>query len=290
VLICANIENTNTMYRKTEFNRNLWSRSGITRHFGLFLALFCVSFHVTLGLKYYYGDGSYFIGEVDEHGRPSGHGQFHNTSGALEYDGEFSEGHPHGYGTWYGEDGAVFKGQFRYGRSSGKATYVKPNGDKIEGDFLNLRPHGKIVLTKATKNVKLDVSLNGSKSPKATFNFEENRSSQDNTSSNKKLDSPSDSVTRNNGNINRIEGEFRNGMAHGSLQLWYHNPDGKLIKIEGVYRMGQPHGYFRFMNEEDGILTEAKYLNGEPLENLNPRQNLKSKQLYLFKIPRKIVL
>ena len=71
------------MYRKTEFNRNLWSRCGITRHFGLFLALFCVSFHVTLGLKYYYGDGSYFIGEVDEHGRPSGHGQFHNTSGAL---------------------------------------------------------------------------------------------------------------------------------------------------------------------------------------------------------------
>ena len=83
MLICANIENTNTMYRKTEFNRNLWSRCGITRHFGLFLALFCVSFHVTLGLKYYYGDGSYFIGEVDEHGRPSGHGQFHNTSGAL---------------------------------------------------------------------------------------------------------------------------------------------------------------------------------------------------------------
>ena len=71
------------MYRKTEFNRNLWSRCGITQHFGLFLALFCMSFHVTLGLKYYYGDGSYFIGEVDEHGRPSGHGQFHNTSGAL---------------------------------------------------------------------------------------------------------------------------------------------------------------------------------------------------------------
>ena len=208
----------------------------------------------------------------------------------AEYDGEFSEGHPHGYGTWYGEDGAVFKGQFRYGRSSGKATYVKPNGDKIEGDFLNLRPHGKIVLTKATKNIKQDVTLNGRKSPKAAFNFEENRSSQDNTSSNKKIDLPSDSVTRNNGNINRIEGEFRNGMAHGSLQLWYHNPDGKLIKIEGVYRMGQPHGYFRFMNEEDGILTEAKYLNGEPLENLNLRQNLKSKQLYLFKIPRKIVL
>lgn len=290
MLICANIENTNTMYRKTEFNRNLWSLCCITRHFGLFLAIFCVCFHVTLSLKYYYGDGSYFIGEVDEHGRPSGPGQFHNTSGALEYDGEFSEGHPHGYGTWYGEDGAVFKGQFRYGRSSGKATHVKPNGDKIEGDFLNLRPHGKIVLTKATKNIKQDVTLNGSKSQKAAFSFEENRSSQDNTSSNKKIELPSDSVTRNNGNINRIEGEFRNGMAHGSLQLWYHNPDGKLIKIEGVYRMGQPHGYFRFMNEDDGILTEAKYLNGEPLENVNLRQNLKSKQSYLFKIPRKIVL
>ena len=47
------------------------------------LVLACLCFQVTLSLKYYYGDGSYFIGDVDDHGRPSGHGEFHNTSGAL---------------------------------------------------------------------------------------------------------------------------------------------------------------------------------------------------------------
>jgi len=47
------------------------------------LILACICFQSTLSLKYFYGDGSYFIGDVDDHGRPSGHGKFHNTSGAL---------------------------------------------------------------------------------------------------------------------------------------------------------------------------------------------------------------
>ena len=84
----------------------------------------------------------------------------------LEYDGEFSEGHPHGYGTWYGEDGSVFKGQFRYGRSSGKAVHIRPNGDKLEGDFLNLRPHGIIVFTKANDIISKDLRSGGSNDSK----------------------------------------------------------------------------------------------------------------------------
>ena len=56
------------------------------RHLMQALVLSCVCFQVTLCLKYYYGDGSYFIGDVDEHGRPSGIGKFHNTSGALGKD------------------------------------------------------------------------------------------------------------------------------------------------------------------------------------------------------------
>ena len=36
------------------------------------------------GLRYNYGDGSYYIGEVDsETGRPSGNGRFYNTTGDL---------------------------------------------------------------------------------------------------------------------------------------------------------------------------------------------------------------
>ena len=36
-----------------------------------------------LGLRYNFGDGSYFVGSVDFQGRPSGHGQYHNSSGYL---------------------------------------------------------------------------------------------------------------------------------------------------------------------------------------------------------------
>ena len=38
---------------------------------------------VSHGLRYNYGDGSYYVGEVDERGRPSGEGQFYNTEGRL---------------------------------------------------------------------------------------------------------------------------------------------------------------------------------------------------------------
>lgn len=268
-----------------------------TSHFRISLALAVIYVQVAFGLKYYYGDGSYFIGDVDDFGRPSGHGTFHNTSGILEYDGEFLEGHPHGYGTWYGADGTVFKGQFRYGRSNGKAINLKPNGDKIEGEFLNLRPHGNIVLTKAIMNRdEKDLSSKGKggkeveHKQRVTDNVDINASLMVNKSA-----LASDPLVRNNkrqtpkGKIHKIEGDFRSGMAHGNINMWYHNPEEKLIQIEGVYRMGEPHGYFRFVDENATVLTEAKYLNGEPLESVNGRSNIKSKP-YLFKVPRKIIL
>ena len=37
----------------------------------------------TMGLRYDYGDGTYYIGNVAEDGKPSGRGQFFNSSGAL---------------------------------------------------------------------------------------------------------------------------------------------------------------------------------------------------------------
>jgi hypothetical protein len=36
-----------------------------------------------LGLRYDYGDGTYYVGNVDNDGRPNGRGQFYNSSGAL---------------------------------------------------------------------------------------------------------------------------------------------------------------------------------------------------------------
>ena len=59
------------------------SKYGTPQYFQLSLILVCLYCQLTLSLKYYYGDGSFYIGDVDEHGRPSGHGESYNTSGAL---------------------------------------------------------------------------------------------------------------------------------------------------------------------------------------------------------------
>ena len=51
-----------------------------------FLFKCCLCFVVigaTMGLRYDYGDGTYYIGNVAEDGKPSGRGQFFNSSGAL---------------------------------------------------------------------------------------------------------------------------------------------------------------------------------------------------------------
>jgi len=38
---------------------------------------------VTFGLRYDYGDGTYYVGNVDNDGKPNGRGQFYNSSGSL---------------------------------------------------------------------------------------------------------------------------------------------------------------------------------------------------------------
>ena len=54
-------------------------------HQTFFVVIFslCYTIQISLGLKYEFGDGSYYIGSVDNQGRPSGFGHFHNSSGDL---------------------------------------------------------------------------------------------------------------------------------------------------------------------------------------------------------------
>ena len=49
--------------------------------FSCFLSF--LMFGCTFGLRYDYGDGTYYVGNVDNDGRPNGKGQFYNSSGAL---------------------------------------------------------------------------------------------------------------------------------------------------------------------------------------------------------------
>ena len=55
----------------------------------------CLCFVViatTVALRYDYGDGTYYIGNVAEDGKPSGRGQFYNSSGALGKNVEIFKG------------------------------------------------------------------------------------------------------------------------------------------------------------------------------------------------------
>ena len=49
--------------------------------FALVLCLF--NFDPVFGLRYEYGDGTYYVGNVDTDGKPFGRGQFYNSSGTL---------------------------------------------------------------------------------------------------------------------------------------------------------------------------------------------------------------
>lgn len=216
-------------------------------------AVFCYTYN--------YGDGSYYVGEFDDFGLPSGVGKFYNTTGKLEYRGEFYEGVPHGNGTWYGGDGSMYVGNFRYGRSSGEAVMTYATGDKLAGQFLDMRPHGKVVFMAA-----------------GLTNFVGD--------------------TQPRGKVVNMKGQFRHGMAHGHVIIRYqenppqdsdqgsepneeaaaHQDLTSTIVIEGPFRMGLPHGVIKvrqssnlsivsedeFDVEEGDLVAEGKFHYGRP--------------------------
>ena len=47
------------------------------------LSIFAFLLSGVFSLTYNYGDGSYYVGEVDNYGLPKGTGKFYNTSGNL---------------------------------------------------------------------------------------------------------------------------------------------------------------------------------------------------------------
>ena len=51
----------------------------------------CFLSAASAGLRYNYGDGSFYVGQVDEKGRPDGVGKYFNTTGEL---GKYSTGSP----------------------------------------------------------------------------------------------------------------------------------------------------------------------------------------------------
>jgi len=97
------------------------------------------------GLTYYYGNGSHYIGDVDNHGRPSGDGLYYTKRGGLMYNGTFTAGVFDGQGTWYGDEGHRYEGGFSWGMGNGNGTWQTPRGDVITGNFRNHSLHGEAV-------------------------------------------------------------------------------------------------------------------------------------------------
>jgi len=99
---------------------------------------------MTDSLTYFYGDGSYFVGDVDMSGRPE-HGQLYNNHKVLQYNGSFSDGVYHGNGSWYGHNGHLYQGQFHNGQANGEGVWTTDKGEMIEGKFLNHSVNGRAV-------------------------------------------------------------------------------------------------------------------------------------------------
>jgi len=168
------------------------------------------------GLTYFYGNGSYYVGEVDEMGRPSGNGQFYSKQGGLTYNGTFSGGQYNGTGVWYGHDGHEYQGEFLDGAASGKGFWSTPSGDTVKGDFRNHTIHGRAIWVFSNSVPRLE---------KMVGQFRRGLAYGDGI------------VYFRDGT--RLEVKFKKGYPHGAGQLY----DREGTKVwEGVIWNGTPMG------------------------------------------------
>ena len=55
----------------------------ISSSFKILIFVFVLKSAPVLGLRYDFGDGTFYVGNVDDDGKPSGRGKFYNSSGVL---------------------------------------------------------------------------------------------------------------------------------------------------------------------------------------------------------------
>jgi len=169
------------------------------------------------GLTYYFGNGSYYEGAVDQSGRPSGAGQFYTNEGGLLYNGTFSKGQFDGNGTWYGKGGHMYQGDFSNGAANGFGSWTTPSGDTISGNFRNHTIHGEAAWVFSPAVPRLEKML-------GTFRHG--------------LAHGDGVVVFRDGN--RLTGNFKKGYPHGAGILM--DKDGTTKVWEGVIWNGRPMG------------------------------------------------
>jgi hypothetical protein len=63
-----------------------------------------------------------------------------------EYNGDWSEGRWHGYGTWVNPNGDRYEGSFVYDTRHGQGVYSWRNGNVYRGEFHEDKRQGKVSL------------------------------------------------------------------------------------------------------------------------------------------------
>ena len=76
-------------------------------------------------------------------------GKQYNEQNCIEYDGEWINDQPHGYGIFYYDDHCIYEGQWVHGERDGTGRFVYANGNYFIGHFKNGYREGKGVLLNA---------------------------------------------------------------------------------------------------------------------------------------------
>ena len=86
--------------------------------------------------------------------------------------------------------------------------------------------------------------------------------------------------------MTRIEGEFRHGLPHGEVTVWY-GKDQTRIRVEGTFRMGRIHGHAKVVDASSGnekVIYDGKFLNGRPLDADDDAADDDERRLHFKKI------
>lgn len=176
----------------------------------LFMCLVLATLDSSEGLRYNYGDGSYYIGSVDEFGKPDGIGQYYNSAGDLEYQGGYRDGVPNGNGTWFGPNGERLDADFVDGHAVAQGIMELKNGDMVLGLFHNHHPHGQVRIARKNGEEIVGDFRNGILHGEISWK----------------------SITGNT-----MSGTYRMGRPHGNVVVV--DEDGNVI-YSGKFMNGQP--------------------------------------------------
>jgi len=204
---------------------------------------------------------------------PDGHGTIDFIDQSMEestggkYEGEISQGVPHGYGEVTYLSGTKYKGMFWDGWYQGQGTIYFPDGRKVEGIFCYDHPYTVNYLDENGNTTKMIVE-------EELFKGE--------FKNHKPWNVPryDGSPVRPQNLIGQyIKGEWIEGIPDGmGIKNIYDNDSRELRLIIGEFKNGKPWKCFQLFRFEDSksrrfFIIEGKFENGDYEEGIQNEEN-----------------